>query len=239
MSQRYAKKTFRKVAKNNGFKKRVKTYGRAGIQLYKDVQYLKGLVNSEPKYHVVQSANNFSWNGIIVSLSDIPQGGGVNNREGNSILPRYLNINLVLGATFTADQPVFLRMLVFRYWGESTNVAGAVTPTEILTTIGSQYSPLSHLNDDNVGAKGDRQRRIEILNSQLLSFDLDDMRQTSQTHNFVMNQGDSTKEHIKWNSSATAEPVSGGCYIMFISDNNGITSNCKYILESKLGFYDN
>ena len=236
MSQKYAKRTFRKVAKNNGFKKRVKTYGKAGIQLYRDVQYLKGLVNSEPKYHLVQSANNFNWAGIMVSLSSIPSGTGFSDRDGNSVLPRYLNINLNWGCTNAASDPAVLRMILFRYWGEATGAGGSVTVSEILSTVGTQFAPFSHLNDDNVGAKGDRQRRIEILNSELCVFDLTTTRQKAQTYNIVMNQGDSNKEHIKFNTASTAEPVSGGLYIMFIGDT---ITNSKYTLESKLTFYDN
>lgn len=224
-----------RTKKRNPVKKRVRIYGKAGTQLYKDVMYLKGLINSEPKYHIVQSSNNFNYNGIIVSLSNIPSGGGVNDRDGNSVLPRYLNINLVLGATNTASDPAVLRMLLFRYWGESTNVAGTVTVAEILSTTGTVYAPYSHLNDDNVGAKGDRQRRIEILNSEFAVFDLVEKRQIAHTLNYVMNAGE-PKEHIKWNSSTTAEPVSGGLYMLFIGDT---ITNSKYTIESKLTFYDN
>lgn len=224
--------------KRNPVKKRVQIYGKAGSQLYKDVMYLKGLVNTEPKYHIVQSANNFSWAGIVVSLSSIPSGGGVTDRDGNSVLPRYLNINLAIGAVNSATLPTTIRMLVFRYWGESTGAGGSVTPSEILSTTGTQFAPFSHLNDDNTGSKGDRQRRIEILHSEFLIFDLVDKSQSVATYNYIMNQGE-PKEHIKFNTSSTAEPVSGGLYFMAISDNNGVTTNSKYTLESKLTFYDN
>lgn len=240
MSQKFASKTYSRVRKSNGFKKRAKVYGRAGIQLYKDVKYLKGLINSEPKYHTVQSANNFSWNGLVVSLSSIPQGGGVNDRDGNMILPRYLNINLNVGSTVAGTEPTLIRFIIFRYWGESTNVAGGVTVTEVLSNTGTQFSPLCHLNDDNTGNRGDRQRRIEIHKNEVVNFDLVNYREMAYSYNIIVNGGDSPKEHIKFNSSATAEPVSGGFYILFISNNSGsLNANSKYAFESKLTFYDN
>lgn len=217
--------------------KRARVYVPAVKQLASDVMYLKGLINSEPKYHIVNNYSTFDYNGVIVSLSSIQQTTQVNARDGNMVLPRFHSLNMIFGASNTATTPVSIRYIVFRYWGESTNLAGAVTVPEILWTTGSMYAPLSHLNDDITGSKGDRQRRIEILKSEILSCDLVQNRTLTRQLNFVMNNTEK-KEHIKWNSAATAEPVSGGIYALFISD-SATLADSFYKIESKLTFYDN
>lgn len=219
-------------------RKRWNVYYPAARQLASDVMYLKGLINSEPKYHIVQASNNYDYNGIVQSLSTISQGDGTSDRDGNMVLPRYLTINMSFGGTIAGNTPVVVRMIIFRYWGEATSASATVTPSEVLATIGSQYAPYTHLNDDNTGSKGDRQRRIEVLKSKLVNFDNINMRDCVRKYNIVVNGGNKPKEHIKFSSATTSGPVSGGFYILFISD-NATGTNAKFTLESKLTFYDN
>lgn len=226
------------LARYPAAKKRFNVYYPAARQLASDVMYLKGLINSEPKYHIVQSANNFSYNGTVISLSSIPQGDDTTNRDGNMVLPRYLSINLLLGSTDGNTDPVRVRCILFRYWGEATSSTPSVSVSEILSTVGSSYAPYSHLNDDNTGARGDRQRRIEVLKSKLVSFDNCAVLNRIYKWNIVMNGNNKKKEHIKFVGSSTGEPVSGGLYILFISDLI-LSTEAKYQFESKLTFYDN
>lgn len=219
-------------------RKRYNVYAPAVKQLASDMMYIKGLINSEPKYHIVQSSNNINYNGAVISLSTLVQGDGNTHRDGNSVLPRYLSVNIQFGATDAGTQPLTMRMIIFRYWGEKTSSgAPAVDVASVLSTTGSQYAPLSHLNEDNTGSKGDRTRRIEILKSELVDFDLVQCRTVTRQLNFVMNQGNK-KEHIKFLSASTLEPISGGLYALFVSS-DATSTNSKYVLESKLTFYDN
>lgn len=231
----------RKRARRTRPPSRWDVYGGFGKQLFKDVMYLKSLINSEPHYHIVQSSNNFSWNGVVVNLSDIPQGDGVTSRTGDRCLPRFLNINLNVGAASSfAATFLTVRMIVFRYWGEATSGTLTVTADEILSTTGTQYAPLSHLDPDNCGPRGDRQRRIEVLKSELMIFDTTGTgRSRAMSLDLEMNgMAVNQKEHIQFLDASTDDPVSGGCYVLFISDNtNGVYA--YYTLESKLVFYDN
>lgn len=210
-------------------------YGRAGGQLWKDVLYLKSLVNTEPHRKFVQSANNFNYNGIIVSLSTIASGTGADQRNGQRCLPRYINVNWEVTA---GDANQKIRVMLFRYWGEATSDATpSVTVGEVLRGTGDQFAPLSHLNEDNVGSKGDRLRRIEVLRSQLYSVDQIAVRSVADSWDVEVNgMNVQRKDHIEWPGSATTEPVSGGFYMLFIS---GSVVNSSYGLESKLTFYDN
>lgn len=233
---KYARK---QIKKNPGFQQRYRVYKPAMKQLASDIMYLKGIINSEPHYHIVQSANNFNYNGIVVSLANIPVGDDSNNRTGERILPRYLSVNLYIGRTggATATNQV-MRAIIFRYWGETTSAAATVSPSEVLSTVGTAFAPLSHLNSDNVGPKGDRQRRIEILrNETFTSIDGTESNQHVFNWNIEMNGGQ-VKEHIQYRNSATGEPISGGLYILLITNASTATDGA-YELESKLTFYDN
>lgn len=227
--RRYVKKYYARPAPS-----RWSVYGGAGKQLVKDVMYLKTLINSEPHNHYVSSANNFSYNGIIVSLSDVVQGDTSNHRSGNRVLPRWANVRWWVNAG-TAGQ--FVRVILFRYWGESTSAAPSVTVAEVLKTVGNQFAPLSHLNDDNTGPKGDRARRIEVLRSELFTIDSVERNTMCGSWDVEMNgMGVSKKEHMEWRSSTTEDPTSGGVYALFITNT---ATNASYALESKLTFYDN
>lgn len=159
-------------------------YGSAGKQLAKDVLYLKTLINSEPHRFETFGTNNFNWNGLIFSLSDVP-----------------------------------------------------MFSNEILENIGTTYAPLSHLNDDNVGPKGDRQRRIEVHRSVLLN--LDRTERSAEVGNWdveVNGMNTQRKEHMEWRGVPTEQPISGGFYLMVIGDS---VANGSFKFDSKLVFYDN
>lgn len=230
-SRRYYKRPYSKRVPPS----RWVTYGNAGKQLARDVMYLKTLINSEPHNHYVQSANNYNWNGIIVSLSDVPSGDSDQERTGTRILPRFLNVNL---RVTWASQNTVVRVILFRYWGEaSSDGAPNVTVGEVLRTSGTQYAPYTHLNDDNTGPKGDRDRRIEVLRSELVN--LDGVQKQSEVFQWdvkVNGMNVNKKEHIDFTDMVTHQPISGGFYLLFI---NNVVDNGSYHFESKMTFYDN
>lgn len=210
-------------------------YGAAGSQLARDVMYLKTLINSEPHNHYVQSANNFNWNGVVVSLSNVPVGDTDNDRTGNRVLPRFLNVNVHISS---GEGNQVVRVMLFRYWGEDTGAVPGVVPSDVLRDIGSQYSPLSHLNDDNTGPKGDRARRIEVLRSVVMNLDQIEKRADVLSWDAEVNGMNVVKkEHVEWSDNGLAvQPVSGGFYMLLVA--NSVT-NAAYQLESKMVYYDN
>lgn len=232
---RYAKKAY------PGIKRRANVYVPAVRQLASDVMYLKGLINSEPKLHGVNASNNFDLNGLIISLCDVPTGDTGINRDGNRILPRYLNIKFHVNRNLSTptNAHTTVRYIIFRWWGESPNAAGiAPVPGDVLSIVGSPYAPMSQLNSSVTGSKGDRNRRIEVHRSGM--FTLDSVSKTSfdEEFNITLNGGNKPKEHIEFYDSTTNPPTSGGFFIMFINDN--LTSvDAAFYLTSRLTFYDN
>lgn len=222
-------------------KRRYNVYAPAVKQLASDVMYLKGLINSEPQPFVVQSQQNFDWNGVIVPCSNIVQGDQEGQRTGNRVLPRYfsLNVHINQDTAGTAIMHATHRMIVFRFWGENANAVGTTTPGEVLATIGNAFAPMSHLRSTITGPKGDRNRRIEVLRNEQITLDQVSRTCVDLQYNIEMNgKGKSQKEHIEFFNNATAEPVSGGIYVLFISS-HATAANQQFTMESRLTFYDN
>lgn len=223
-------------------RKRAKVYFPAAKQLARDVAYLGTLINSEPHYHITQTSNNFSYSGTVISLSAVPQGDSATARTGSRCLPRYLALNAFVSITTatTRTDPINCRAILFRYWGESTDAAPSVIPADVLATTGSQFAPLSFLNDNNTGPRGDRQRRIEIHKSWdfLLDKAGSNPGQMIEANVQVNGMDVQKKEHLQFRSASTEDPVSGGFYLLFISD-DATATEVHYKVNAKLTFYDN
>lgn len=236
------RRTYKKK-KYTGFQKRARVYGPAVSQLARDVAYLGSLVNSEPHYLTTTTSNNFDYNGSVLGLSAVSVGDLVSNRTGNRILPRFLNIKGYISTTTLTSRsdPINFRVIIFRWWGDDTSATPAVpSASDVLATTGSQYAPLSHLNDDVTGSKGDRNRRIEVHKSfdELVVKDVSPMYHQFDCNITLNNPGSAVKEHIQFQSNTSTIPISGGFYILFISD-DATSTQLHYKFSSKLVFYDN
>lgn len=233
---KYIKKSYPAVAK------RARVYVPAVRQLASDVMYLKGLVNSEPKSFTVNTSANTGQSGVVFSLCDLAQGDGAADRDGNRVLPRYLSLYIHVNqiAASAGWNHTTHRVIVFRYWGEDSNVAGpSVTTADILETTASQYSPVSHLRSTITGSRGDRNRRIEVLRNEFFTLDLNTEAQKAIHYNIEMNgKGSKTKEHIEFRNNTTEQPTSGGIYVLYVNDNATSTDQGIWV-GSRLTFYDN
>lgn len=220
--------------------KRVSVYGPAVKQLASDVMYLKGLINTEPMTFTFQSANNYDYTGTVLSCCDLVQGDQAGNRTGNRVLPRYFSLKLHINQGINAAYVNHCthRIIIFRWWGEAAH-GGVIVPAEILQTTGSQFAPVSHLNVQATGPKGDRTRCIEVLRND--EFTLDQVSGTCKdiAYNITMNSGGKKyKEHIEFPGNTTTQPSSGGIFVLLIND-NATAGQQSYVLESRLTFYDN
>lgn len=238
----YGKRIAKKAYNSNAVQKRVNVYGKAGVQLYKDVMYLKSLINSEPKSLTATANGLIDYNGVILSLCNVPVGDGAGNRDGDRILPRFLNIKFHLQRTVSGT-PTYghstIRYVIFRWWGESPNVTGVdPTPSEILTDNGTLYAPLGMLQPQITGSRGDRNRRIEVHRSGFMTLDSVSKTSIDEEFNITLNGGNAPKEHMEYANNTTAPPTSGGFFVLFISD-NALTGDASYTMVSRLTFYDN
>lgn len=221
--------------------KRARVYGPAIGQLAKDVGYVMSLVNSETHTHIVNTGNNVDYNGVVFSLSDIPQGDGQEYRTGNTVLPRYFTCKMHVNKKITSSTAdhITIRVIFFRYWGEDANGIPSVAPNDILSYIGTSYAPLSTLDSNIVGRRGDRERKIEVFHSEFhtldpvsnTAFDIDLNREFN---------GPTTKnkQHMKFPSSSTTQAISGGIYCL-VCTSSATASEVSAELLSKVTFYDN
>lgn len=229
-------KQYRKTRQYSaGIRYQNKAIGKIGA----DVKYLKTVVNSELHYFIVTTSDNIDSTGTLRSLNDVALGDGASNRTGTSILPRYQTINVHVNKSLAGAAPDHetIRMMVFRYWGEQTSASDIPAVSEVLNTL----DPLSFLSEDNTGSRGDRERRIEVHKSKI--FTLDKVAQTSRTYklNIQLNgMNKNVKDHIKYRESGVNPyPVSGGFFILFISDNATGSNKSSFNYNSKMSFHDN
>lgn len=232
----------KKAYKSNAVQKRVNIYGKAGVQLYKDVMYLKSLINSEPKSLSASSSGLITNLGTVLSLCNVPVGDGAGNRDGDRILPRFMNIKFHCQRTVTGT-PTYghstIRYVIFRWWGESPNATGVdPLPSEILTENGTTFAPLGMLQPQITGSRGDRNRRIEVHRSGFVTLDSVSKTSFDEEFNITLNGGNAPKEHIEYANSTTAPPTSGGFFVLFVSD-NAVSGDASFSLVSRLTFYDN
>lgn len=202
-----------------------------------DIRYLKSIINSElHEFHYNTSNNINAATPVVLGINQVAQTDTTSGRTGNSIMPRYQQIHLNVNKKLSGVDHETFRVIVFRYWGETTSAAPSVTISEVLR----DSDPRSFLNPDNTGAKRDRERRIEVHKSKL--FTLDTVSDTSRTWKWNINVNGTNvtdKQHIKYRTNTTEDPVSGGFYIAFVSDNPNATNLSSYQFYSKLSFYDN
>ena len=83
-------------------------------KLYRDIMYLKGLINVEYKKHDITMGTDITNSGTIQSLSRVPQGDTNDARDGNSILAKYIQLKFSLVAHASADHTV-VRCILFKY----------------------------------------------------------------------------------------------------------------------------
>ncbi len=227
----------RNYKKRGPVSKRVNVYGKAGVQLYRDVKYLKTLVNAELHHHIFGYSNNIDSNGAIQSMNNVPSGDSDSDRTGTSVLPRFMSVRLHVNKAISGPTHETVRVIIFRYWGAATSSAPVLSN---ISTILNTNDPLAYLQEENTGSKGDRERRIEVHKSKI--FTLDQVSDTSRTYNWniVVNGPDKQiKDHIKYRSQTTEQPISGGFYMLVITDNATGSNKSSINLRTKLGYYDN
>lgn len=231
------------IKKYPAARKRYRVYAPAVKQLASDVMYLKGLINSEPKNVYYTNNGTFDYNGVIINLSDTTQGDGAESRDGNRILPRYLQIkgHIRKNISGTPADHVTVRYVLFRWWGESPNATGVPPiPADVLKDVGNAFAPTSFLSPQITGQKGDRNRRIEVIRTGIVSLDRINVNSYDFSENVEVNSGKSKKpkEHIEYYSNASTVPTSGGFFMLFISD-SAVASETNYHVNGHLTWYDN
>lgn len=120
----YKKKTYgrRRRRYHQATKKRGRVYGDAAFQMWKDVKYLKSVINVEQKWHDTATAANTTEAFQKVSLNLINQGDTAQTRDGNSVkISKFIvNGSLTHNASGNASQTIRL-LVACRVQNPTTN----------------------------------------------------------------------------------------------------------------------
>lgn len=182
---------------------------------------LKGLVNSEKKYHdVTQTPETISYNGDVTLLSGMAAGDDVGNRQGNSVLARSLYFRADITGN-TQNTSNVTRCIIFI---DKMNQGTAPTASDILSVVGASNAVNSPLNVDHI-------TRYSIL--------LDKAWTTSvngtQRHTFK--KYINLYKHLKYTGTAATDVYQNAIYVLWITD---VVSNDPQVTwYSRLGYMDN
>lgn len=212
-------------------KRRFQNYSRGGKQLYKDVMYLKSLINSELHYDYASYTNQtINTSGQMYHLSAIPQDDTNYGRSGNSVMPRYLQVQIRLECDIADSATDTIRLVIFRWKDNST-------PTVANLFENSSMPVYSPLNDEISGNVKDR--KIDIIKNKVFLVGVNAVNNGTVFYKKVMDlnpPGKQIKDHIKFSDTSTTAPQ-GGIYMLLIGRQPINTS----IFEGmhKLSFHDN
>lgn len=186
---------------------------------WKGVNYIKGLVNSELLEYTVDTSNNPTTNGSIVSLVAIAQGDDVSGRTGNSIFVKKILLRGYVTQNASATNTL-CRIIIFMDKQQVADTIASVT--DVLTTSTMD----SLLNVNNFG-------RFTILMDKVyaMSSANGNIRPFTNTIKFAKGV------HVRYNGSATTDIQKNGIYIMFISTESTNTPTIQW--NSRTFYHDN
>lgn len=224
----YARKpTYRR--KRRPYKQsRFKVYSRAGRQLFRDVQYLKGIINAEVKNHYVDINNNVTSTGVIHALSSIVQGDSQNQRDGAKVFPRWLQIRGTFSNTNVDDT---IRCIIFR-WAENS----------LPTVAGILYgTPHPHSFYDEVVTGNKEDRTLNVLFDDRWNFVQGQSNEIQEkTMTMDLNPpANNRKIHIEWDNPAVGQPTMNGLYMLLIGTQAAGANEGHSLIKTKLSYYDN
>ena len=112
-------------------------------------KYLHGIINSELKSILLHNAlQTVDFNGVTIHLSDVQQGDLHNQRNGMSILARYLQFNISIGLPTSGLDECNGKLIIF-YDKEKNYGTTNVPPTELFELAGARNGYLSYTPVNN------------------------------------------------------------------------------------------
>lgn len=214
----YKKRSYRRRYRRRVYKKplRYKVADMA-YSAVKGVSYLKGLVNAElHHYDNITLGSSINNTGTIYHLNPIPVGDNNAERNGNSILSKYLfgRMEFVINGSSTYT---FIRCIFFTDKQQIGDTSPGVT--DVLSTA-SQTSPL---NSFSAG-------RFKILKD--MTIRLDTMHPSSNRKIMMK-----LPFHSKYNGTSGSDIQKNGLYLLVICNEPVNTPAFSYNL--RYSFYDN
>lgn len=216
----------RQRKKSRGYKK-YKIYKRCftdakglAMQAWKGVKMLKGLVNVERHFydHSVITVNNQTNTPTITVLNDIAAGSANDERNGTSILAKYLLITYIVKVASPAVA-VNTRVMVVH---DLQNHGVAPTNGELFEQPSNQVT--SRLNSNQTD-------RFWILYDRVISLSVTGEQTITVKKLIPLNF------HMKYDGPLSTDWETGSIFLVTVSDEN---TNGSYVsVDTRLAYYDN
>lgn len=218
-------KRYRKAYKANkkAWYNRKYTPSEVAYRAYRGVMQLRGLVNSERHYRDVTSALGL-FKSNINAVSQMAQGDGVNDRNGNSILVRslYLRGFMQINPAVTLNTRVSIALV------QDTQQISDTTPAVL--DIFNSTDPEAMLNTSNTNFTAGRFKILWRKN-----FNLTPASASRPT--IFLDKYFKLYSHVKFNGTGVNDIQKNGYYIVMLTSE---TANFPTIsITSRLGYHDN
>lgn len=202
---------------------RVKSTYALAKQAYSGFKYLRGMINCEKKFFDATSSASINNSGDVSVLSSISQGDDTNQRNGDSILAKYVDLRFswIMNA---ADPVELVRTIVFQ---DTMSLGTIPSVGDVLSLAGTSADVLSMLN--LIGA---RQHRFKILHDE--SYTLCSTGSQAVQKSVVIPLND----HIKFTGTVGGDEGRNMLYILNISSSTG-ANRPTVTYRSRLAYYDN
>ena len=189
-------------------------------------KYLHGIINSELKSILLHNAlQTVDFNGVTIHLSDVQQGDLHNQRNGMSILARYLQFNISIGLPTSGLDECNGKLIIF-YDKEKNYGTSNVPPTELFELAGARNGYLSYTPVNN-------RNRFQYITSKRFSLSANGKRST------VIHVNKKIFKHVKWEYNSQ-DRLENHIYAVLITDtSSGATDKPLFDYTHKLKFYDN
>lgn len=195
------------------------TVGDMAMSAYRGVNYLRGLVNAE--LHKYDFYNSFGQgdSGGVNSLVEITQGDGDQQRTGNSIFVRSIDVNGLLKWTSTGPlaQVVTIWLVIDNQQISDTG--------PIYSDFADTASPSTHLNPDTVG-------RFAILSKRTLVVSADKPTAVLKIRRIL-------RHHVRYNGALGTDYQKGVIYMFYIGDAPAAGATPTLSFQSRVSFHDN
>jgi len=213
--------------------------GRVGLRglLLKDKPEIK-------EFQYASFLNNIQQSGQLYIINQIPQGTNFNQRIGNHVRAKALQLRYIVWPPSTQTFSDDVRMIIV--WDTQPNgTAGAITyssTTNNANTILDNGGPPA-IAFKNTGLAGDRfiilkDEMISVQNNGAFNTTLQQSNYDSKRYGKVYL--DLRNQDIEYNTQTGGIPTTGALYVCWVSANNlgTATQNAQFTFLSKLTFTD-
>ncbi len=181
----------------------------------------------EMKYFDVQLSGGtpvfVGASGGIVNLTNINQGDGDSNRDGDRILPKRLDFTINI---FWVANSALFRFILFR-WNQNT-AATAPGPTDILGGYpGQQNAPLAPYKNDSY-----RGKLFDVLYDEVVAVDAAHIEK-------VVSKSFKLPAEMPVQYQTASTDGTGKLFLLVITDDNTGANSVKYNFISRVYFYSN